>query len=393
MVMKEIKGFLISAVLVCLVLSSQSVAAGDEGGAAGKGAKSRSGSELFEFYDEALRLFKAVPVGGDITVGKEEMRNENYGRKIPAGPFSRDYTDKAAGDFSVRFDAPVGGESLVIGFTPGPWLDSWGLTRDFILHFQLKSSVDLKKGRLAVLDHHKKRAWYDLAGLRAEGNWQAVEAALRIKDVQEARITVLTLGVGLLPQVIKRPLAMGADELILLEDEAFDGGDSWSTAYALAMAIRKMGPYDLILCGRQAADWDNGQVGAGITELLGLPCVTLAKKIDIVDGKARVERVTPDGYEVIEVTLPAVITVTNEFGEARYPTIKGIRASKKIDPIAWKPADIEVDPSKIGAAGRRSKLLRLFQPVREDACEIIEGESEAEAGENLALRLREEKVL
>ncbi|GAI54282.1 unnamed protein product, partial [marine sediment metagenome] len=108
---------------------------------------------------------------------------------------------------------------------------------------------------------------------------------------------------------------MGADELILLDDEAFAGGDSWSTAYALAMAIKKIGEYDLIFCGRQAADWDAGQVGSGIAEILGLPSVTLAKKIDITDGKARVERVTADGYEVIEVPLPALITVSNELGE------------------------------------------------------------------------------
>lgn len=222
---------------------------------------------------------------------------------------------------------------------------------------------------------------------------QAVEAALRIKDTLGGKITVITLGVGLLPSVVKKPLAMGADELVVLEDGAFDGGDSWSTAYALAMAIRKIGTYDLILCGRQAADWDNGQVGAGITEILDLPCVTLAKKIDIADGTAIVEQVTPDGHEVIEVPLPAVITVSNELGEARYPKLKGIRASKKIAPIAWKPEDIEVDPSQIGASGRRSKLLRLFQPVREEKCEIIEGESEEEAAENLALRLREVKAL
>jgi electron transfer flavoprotein beta subunit len=222
---------------------------------------------------------------------------------------------------------------------------------------------------------------------------QALEAALRIKDAQGGKVTVLTLGVGLLPHVIKKPLAMGADELIVMEDEAFDGGDSWSTSYSLVMAILKIGEYDLILCGRQAADWDNGIVGAGITELLNLPCVTLAKKIDIIDNTARVERVIPEGYEIIEVPLPAVITVSNELGEARYPTIKGIRASKKIDPISWTPSNIAADPSQVGAAGRRSKLIRLFQPVREEVCEIIEGESEAEAGENLALRLREMKIL
>jgi len=192
---------------------------------------------------------------------------------------------------------------------------------------------------------------------------------------------------------VKKPLSMGADELILLEDEAFTDGDSWSTAYALAMAIKKIGDYDLILCGRQAADWDAGQVGSGIAEILGLPSVTLAKKIDITNGKARVERVTEGGFEVVEVSLPALITVSNELGEPRYPTIKGIMAAKRKEPIIWKPADIDVDPSQIGAAGRLTKMLKLFQPVREGKCEIIEGENPEEAAVNLALRLREAKLL
>ena len=222
---------------------------------------------------------------------------------------------------------------------------------------------------------------------------QAVEAALRVKDAQGGKITAITLGTGLLRDVVKKPLSMGADELVLLEDEAFDEGDGWSTANALAMAIKKIGEYDLIFCGRQAADWDTGQVGSGIAEILGLPSVTVAKKVDITDGKARVERVTADGYEVVEVTLPALITVSNELGEARYPTIKGIMAAKRVEPIVWKPADIGADPSQIGAAGRRTKLLRLFQPVREGTCEIIEGESVEEAAVSLAQKLREVKVL
>jgi len=221
----------------------------------------------------------------------------------------------------------------------------------------------------------------------------AVEAALKIKDAQGGKITAVSMGVNLLRDVVKKPLSMGADELILLEDEAFTDGDSWSTAYALAMAIKKIGEYDIIFCGRQAADWDAGQVGSGIAEILGLPCITLAKKIDITDGKARVERVTSDGYEVVEVALPALITVSNEFGEPRYATIKGIMAAKKKEPTVWKPADIGVEPSQIGAAGRRSKLLKLFQPVREDKCEIVEGESPEEAAANLAQKLREAKIL
>ena len=112
-----------------------------------------------------------------------------------------------------------------------------------------------------------------------------------------------------------------------------------------------------------------------------------------MDGKAKVERVIPDGYEVVEVSLPALITVSNEIGEARYATIKGIMAAKSKEPIVWTPADLGVDASGLGAAGRRTKMLKLFQPVREGECEVIEGDSPEEAAANLAVKLREVKVL
>src|SRR4030042_225168 len=190
---------------------------------------------------------------------------------------------------------------------------------------------------------------------------QAVEAALRIKDQQGGKITVLSLGNNLLRDVVKKPLSMGADELLL--------------------------------CGRQAADWDAGQVGTGIAEILGIPSVTVAKKVEATDGKAKVERVIADGYQVIEVTLPALITVSNELGEARYATLKGIMAASKKQPTVWKPADIGLEPSQVGTAGRRAKLLKLFQPVKEGKCEILEADTPAEAGTKLAAKLREAKVI
>jgi electron transfer flavoprotein beta subunit len=223
---------------------------------------------------------------------------------------------------------------------------------------------------------------------------QAVEAALRMKEAKGGKITVISLGNGLARDVVKKPLSMGADELILLEDEAYAKGDSYSTAYALAMAIKKIGAFDVIFCGRQASDWDAGQVGTGIAEILGLPSVTVAKKIDVIDGnKVKVERVTSDGFEIVESSLPALITVSNELGEPRYPTIKGIMTAKKKEPIVWKPADIGVTSQQIGASGRRSKMLKLYQPVKEGKCEIIGGETPEEAATKLALRLREAKVL
>jgi electron transfer flavoprotein beta subunit len=221
----------------------------------------------------------------------------------------------------------------------------------------------------------------------------AVEASLKIKEAQGGKVTVLSLGNGLMREVVKKPLAMGADALILLEDEVYINGDTWSTAGALAAAIKKIGQYDLILCGREASDTNAGQTGPAIAGALGLPCVTLARKIEIINGKAKIERVTSAGYDVIEVPLPAVVTVSNEIGEARYPTIKGIMAAKKIEPVIWKPADIDIDMSKIGAIGRRAKIRRLFQPVHEGKCDFAAGETPEEMAADLALKLRAAKAL
>jgi electron transfer flavoprotein beta subunit len=222
---------------------------------------------------------------------------------------------------------------------------------------------------------------------------QAVEAALRIKDKLGAKVTAISAGRQMDRVVTKKPVFMGADELILLEDEGFADGDGWSTAYAIAAAIKKIGQCDLVICGRQAADSNAGQVGIGIAEFLGLPHVSVVRKIDVLNGKARVERVTCDGYEIVEVLLPALITVSNELGQARYPAIQNIRIANKIQPTIWKHEDIGVEKTRTGKQGGRQKLIKLFQPVREGACEMVEGETLQEAAENLALLLRKAKIL
>ena len=237
----------------------------------------------------------------------------------------------------------------------------------------------------------------DAAGTRAEmhgvppvidpyGEY-AVEAALRLKEAKGGKITVFSLGVNLLREVVKKPLAMGADELVLLEDPAFGGGDSYATAVLLAAAIKKKGEFDLILCGREASDTNAGQTGPAVAEILGLPCITLARKIEAVDNKLRVEHVNSVGYDVIETPLPAVVTVSNEIGQPRYPTIKGIMAAKKIEPVVWKAADLgEI------AAGR-TKVVKLFQPVHEGKCDFAAGETSEEMAVNLAVKLREARVI
>ncbi|MBI2207039.1 MAG: electron transfer flavoprotein subunit beta/FixA family protein [Candidatus Rokubacteria bacterium] len=222
---------------------------------------------------------------------------------------------------------------------------------------------------------------------------QAVEAALRLKEAHGGTITVLTLGKDLALDVIRKPLSMGADELVVVWDAAFEGGDSYSTAHGLAAAIRKIGTYDLILCGRQASDGDAGQVGPGIAELLGMPCVTFAKSITATDATVRIERAIPDRYEVVEAPMPCVITVSNELGAARYPTLRGVMAARRKQPVTWNAEALGIDPSTVGAAGARTKVLRLFLPERGGECELVAGDTPEQAGKRLAMKLREAKVI
>ena len=219
----------------------------------------------------------------------------------------------------------------------------------------------------------------------------AVEAALQIKDAQEASVTVISAGSAFALDVMKKPLSMGADELVLLQDDAFANTvDSFFTAQLLAAAVRKLEGFDLIICGRQASDWDNAQVPLGVAELLGLSCIALGKKVDVREGQVVMERLIPDGYEVVEAPLPALVTVSNELGQPRYPTLRGIMAATRKRPTIWSVADLGLDASLLEP---RVTLHDLFVPVRNAECEIIEGDDEADAGRKLALRLREDKFI
>jgi electron transfer flavoprotein beta subunit len=219
----------------------------------------------------------------------------------------------------------------------------------------------------------------------------AVEAALQIKDAQEAAITVISVGTSFALDVMKKPLSMGADELVLLQDDSFrNTADSFFTAQLLAAAIRKLGGFDLIICGRQASDWDNAQVPLGVAEILGLSCVTLGKKVEVKDNKAIVERLIPDGYELVEAPLPALVTVSNELGQPRYPTLRGIMTATRKRPTIWTAADLEVDASQLEP---RITIHDLFVPQRTQECEFIDGDDEADAARKLALKLREARLI
>jgi electron transfer flavoprotein beta subunit len=219
----------------------------------------------------------------------------------------------------------------------------------------------------------------------------AVEAALQIKDSQEASITVISSGTSFALDVMKKPLSMGADELVLLQDDAFENTvDSFLTAQVLTRAINKLDGFDLIICGRQASDWDNAQVPLGVAEILGVSCIALCRKVEVKDGAVVAECTTPGGYEVIEAPLPALVTVSNELGQPRYPTLRGIMAATRKRPIIWDAAELGMDSAQLKP---RVTLRDLFVPQSGQECEFVEGENGADAGRQLALRLREDKLI
>ena len=222
----------------------------------------------------------------------------------------------------------------------------------------------------------------------------ALEAALKIKDEMNGQCQVIVLSIGkkMSDAVLQKALAVGADELFKVEDESMDSAllDSHATASALSAAIKTIGGYDLILVGRQAADWNAGQAGIGIATLLGIPAITLARKITVKDKEVYVERVIAKGYQVVKSPLPAVVMVSNEIGQLRYPTMIQRREAKTKPNTAW-------NAEKIGTAGKidnKVVIHKLYSPeVKKRKCTLIEGATLEDAGKKLAERLREDYIL
>ena len=210
----------------------------------------------------------------------------------------------------------------------------------------------------------------------------ALEAALRITEEMDAKITVLSMGKKVSDTVLRKSLAAGADELILLQDDAFEKLDSHSTAVALAGAIRKIGEYDLVLTGRQAGDWDSGQVGLILGEMLAVPCISLARDIRVEDGSVVVKKSIPEGYEQVKAKMPALITVSNEVGELRYISrtkmLKMLRGAGSIP--SWSNQDLGVTQEALEKMG----IVALSSPpdMGRD-CQFIEGTPD-ELAEKLA---------
>jgi electron transfer flavoprotein beta subunit len=222
----------------------------------------------------------------------------------------------------------------------------------------------------------------------------ALEEAVRLKEESGGKVTVLSMGPPQAKESLIVAYAMGADEAILLSDRKFAGSDTWATAYTLSQAIKEVGDYDLIFCGRQAIDGDTAQVGPQIAENLSIPQITYVSKVDIEDKKVTARRKLEDGYSVIETELPVLLTVLGDLNQPRYPSIKRIvDAFSKEDSVkTWTADDFEVDENKLGLDASPTQVYDTFVPTRDHEAEILEGSVE-EKVQKLIDKLKEEKVV
>lgn len=198
-----------------------------------------------------------------------------------------------------------------------------------------------------------------------------LEAALRIKDENGAKVTVISMGPPQADLALREALAMGADEAILVTDRAFGGADTWATSSTLASAVKKL-PYDLIITGRQAIDGDTAQVGPQIAEHLGLPVISYAQDIKIEGDSVIVQRQYEDRYHELKAKMPCLITALSELNTPRYMTPGGIFDAYDAEVTVWGRADLkDVDDSDLGLKGSPTKIAKASDKVRKGAGEKV----------------------
>jgi electron transfer flavoprotein beta subunit len=221
----------------------------------------------------------------------------------------------------------------------------------------------------------------------------ALEVALQVKGQTHGHVTVLSLGERTAVTTIRKALAMGADEAIVINDPCLEETDAVGVASALAGGIRKLGGADLVLCGCESGDWGHKVLGPLLAEALAVACITFVTQVEVKNGQIRVRRVVEDGIEVWDVRPPVLLTViSHESNAPRYPKVKDIMAASRKPLSIWSVADINLDPKEVGTAAARVTVRELTIPTQQSQCEFLTGEPEEQVAQLFA-RLRERKVI
>lgn len=244
--------------------------------------------------------------------------------------------------------------------------------------------LDPKTGRLirdgvpSIINHDDKNA---------------LEEAIALKDGRDdVTVTVVSMGPPQADVALREALAMGADEAILLSDRAFGGSDTWATSYIIAEAIKIIGDYDIIFCGRQAIDGDTAQVGPQIAEKLGIPQITYVQDFKIEGDKVICQRALEDGYQVIETAMPCLLTAIKDLNEPRYPSVGGIFDAYEKEIKVWGINEVPIDTTKAGLKGSPTNVFRTFTPEPKGAGMMLEG-ADKDTVKDLIARLQAKHIL
>lgn len=215
----------------------------------------------------------------------------------------------------------------------------------------------------------------------------ALETALQTRDAHGGKITAITLGPEGAEDVLRKALALRADEAVLVTNDAAANPDPLFVAQTLAAAVKKIGEFDVVMVGREAGDWGAGQTGGLLAEELGIPCVAFVESLEPAAGGVQVKRQTDSGWEMIEAQGPLVVTITNhDKNVPRIPKTRDVMQSYRKPLTKWSLAELGVDPA---AANRYYRVAELFIPKKETHCDLIEGESLDEKLDEFARRIRE----
>jgi electron transfer flavoprotein beta subunit len=221
----------------------------------------------------------------------------------------------------------------------------------------------------------------------------AVEEALRLRDKHGGMVMVLSMGPSQVVDTLREALSLGVERGILLCDIGFAGADTLATSYTLARAIKKIGLFDLIICGRQAVDGDTAHVGPSLAEKLGIPHVSCVVKVHEVTDKYMVTgRMTEEGIEEVKLSLPGLITVSKGINEPRLPSLKGKITAARSDVTVWSARDIAADSNKIGLKGSPTQVIKMTTPEHHRAGEILEGSVDRQVAD-LVSKLSQAKIL
>ncbi len=225
----------------------------------------------------------------------------------------------------------------------------------------------------------------------------AIEIAVQLKETCGGETVAISMGPPKAVEALKEAIAMGVDSAVLLSDRAFAGSDTWATSYVLAEAIRKIGGYDLVICGERATDGDTGQVGPEIASHLKLPVVSYVNKVGkITNGVIDMQRLVEEGSEKIESQMPCLLTVVKEVSDPRLPTLRGKQKARKSQIPVWGINDLALDPKKVGLAGSPTKVVKIFRPKVARECEKMFARDEEkirEAVRKLGDLLKKKEIL